>query len=67
VPADGSASSQHLIDQRLKAPRIFGNSPSYLIPMTFRNQTARGSAAARIASHCFNLQNPTPANALHGT
>jgi hypothetical protein len=51
----------------LKAPRIFGNSPSYLIPMTFRNQTARGSAAARIASHCFNLQNPTPANALHGT
>ncbi|ASV87865.1 hypothetical protein CES85_3121 (plasmid) [Ochrobactrum quorumnocens] len=37
---DGFASSQGLIDHGVETPRIFSNSPSYLIPIMFRNQTA---------------------------
>jgi hypothetical protein len=43
VPGDRFASSQHLIAHKGKAPRVIRGSPTYLIPMTFRIQTARQS------------------------
>lgn len=44
APVGGSASSQHLIANRDKPPRVVRDSPAYLIPMTFRNQTASANA-----------------------
>ncbi len=38
---DGSASSRHLGKNGFKAPSMFSNGPAYLVPMMFRNQTAR--------------------------
>src|SRR5690606_23897281 len=43
---DGFASSQGLIDHGVETPRIFSNSPSYIIPMIFCNQTTYENSAS---------------------
>jgi hypothetical protein len=40
--------SQHLTDDRFKAPRVFRDDPSNLIPMTFCNQTIRPHLVAQM-------------------